>query len=728
MPNKLNAIYFLFFLRILRNYDGIKLPNEALTCEDLPSDFDDISILPPQEEIFKPSIAKRICFNDGRILWRNGSQPEEVHVEIPTSTVIGYPTVVDTNAPLIPEPSGKKRRRRRVIRPPQRVDNRQAINGSIVICHDELLYSSSGWQHFQINHPLMHYCNSEAIIDEIFTQSVGGSDFGDIGQQDLLIELLNETRTNHRKCRYGTILKSLLKSVPSYDRTKASVETDLVFRFIKCVFNKVFPVKLLGGVKNRTVFLRNVSAFIEAGYRTSFTLSGLNESMSTKKVLWLAHLNSLPMQQSFLARSVKWLMVGWLKPLIRQHFYATESAYARNRIFFYNKDVWQRIHSRMMRSMTTVSLRQHLPSLKQSTDNSQLLLNSRLRFVPKRGDSCRPIMSTKFPTKLRLQVTHARLLLQAISCQYVEGMDAKSTHTLHRKWVEFLNRRSHRKPIYFVHADIEDAFGSINQQKLVEILEWHKNQLPPAIALRTLCTVSPTGRRSKNFNLIPHLLLSPEDWVRRLEPGTVVFDVTFDRSSLLNLKIDPLMGLAVRSVLEVQVSALGSSQKCHYRLERGIPQGSKLSSPLCHIYYGHMVKYRLSRFLNDEDFLVRVVDDFLYLTTCGPRALDFYTRIHQGFPDYNAYVNDTKTRTNVDIEVSKTIIENEERPFPLPLEWPMWPSFCGLQFNSSTMEIRGDYDRYKGLDIIHSISQTAGQPGQLLLQRVQGITTLKIDV
>ena len=228
-----------------------------------------------------------------------------------------------------------------------------------------------------------------------------------------------------------------------------------------------------------------------------------------------------------------------------------------------------------------------------------------------------------------------------------------------------LNRRSHRQPVYFVHEDIEDAFGSVNQQKLVEILRWHKSQLPPEmglrIKLRILCGVSPTGRRSKNFNLIPHLLQSPEDWAQRLEPGTVVFDITFGRSNLLNLKTDQLIELAVRSVLEVQVTALGTGKNCHYRLQRGIPQGSRLSSALCYIYYSHMVKCHLSRFLNDEDLLVRVVDDFLYLTTHGSRALDFYKRIHKGFPDYNAYVNDTKTKTNVCIELSRTITEDDER-------------------------------------------------------------------
>ena len=248
------------------------------------------------------------------------------------------------------------------------------------------------------------------------------------------------------------------------------------------------------------------------------------------------------------------------------------------------------------------------------------------------------------------------------------------------------------------------------------------------MALRTFSTVSPTGRRSKSFNIIPHLLESPEDWVMRLQPGTVVFDITYGRVNFLNLQTDKLIDLAIKSVSEVQVTALGTGKNCHYRLIRGIPQGSKLSSALCHIYYGHMVQHHLSRFLNETDLLIRVVDDFLYMTTCGKRALDFHSRIHQGFDDYNAYVNITKTKTNLDIGASLAVTENGETPFPLPLKWPVWPSFCGLQFNSRTMEIRGEYDRYKDLNIIHSITQLPGNPGQLLLQRIQGISTLKIDV
>ncbi len=92
---------------------------------------------------------------------------------------------------------------------------------------------------------------------------------------------------------------------------------------------------------------------------------------------------------------------------------------------------------------------------------------------------------------------------------------------------------------------------------------------------------------------------------------------------------------------------------------------------------------------------------------------------HQGFPDYNAYVNITKSTTN---------LPPVDCSIPRPLSRPAWPSFCGLQFNTRTLELRGNYAKYRGTNIIDCISPPAGHPGQLLFKRLQAISTLKLEV
>jgi hypothetical protein len=112
-------------------------------------------------------------------------------------------------------------------------------------------------------------------------------------------------------------------------------------------------------------------------------------------------------------------------------------------------------------------------------------------------------MSTEFRNTNRKEVNTARLLLSTIAGLYTEGMDAKSTHSLHRKWVEFVENRNKEEPVYFVNADVEDAFGSIDHQKMVTLLKGYGSTLPKELRIRTFCTVSPGGRRSKPFQVIP---------------------------------------------------------------------------------------------------------------------------------------------------------------------------------------------------------------------------------
>jgi telomerase reverse transcriptase len=52
----------------------------------------------------------------------------------------------------------------------------------------------------------------------------------------------------------------------------------------------------------------------------------------------------------------------------------------------------------------------------------------------------------------------------------------------------------------------------------------------------------------------------------------------------------------------------------------GQPQGGRLSSVLCDIYYSDLDRTHLGEFQNDKDLLLRAVDDYLFITTNLDRA------------------------------------------------------------------------------------------------------------
>ncbi|KAJ1672685.1 Telomerase reverse transcriptase, partial [Spiromyces aspiralis] len=61
-----------------------------------------------------------------------------------------------------------------------------------------------------------------------------------------------------------------------------------------------------------------------------------------------------------------------------------------------------------------------------------------------------------------------------------------------------------------------------------------------------------------------------------------------------------------------------------YRQATGIPQGSILSPILCNMYYSQMENERLGHLLNDDEtLLIRLVDDFLFISLDKAKALDF---------------------------------------------------------------------------------------------------------
>jgi hypothetical protein len=55
-------------------------------------------------------------------------------------------------------------------------------------------------------------------------------------------------------------------------------------------------------------------------------------------------------------------------------------------------------------------------------------------------------------------------------------------------------------------------------------------------------------------------------------------------------------------------------------MTRGQPQGARLSALLCDIYYSDLDRTHLREFQNDEDVLIRAVDDYLFVTADLIRA------------------------------------------------------------------------------------------------------------
>jgi telomerase reverse transcriptase len=168
-----------------------------------------------------------------------------------------------------------------------------------------------------------------------------------------------------------------------------------------------------------------------------------------------------------------------------------------------------------------------------------------------------------------------------------------------------------------------------------------------------------------------------------------------------------------------------------YVQKQGIPQGSVLSTLLCNMYYAEMER---EHHLCDGDdghggaalhgsssasaaavaggaagagagavegtrpadaaarvqsILLRLTDDFLFISTSLSAATTFCRRIHAGFADYNCFVNPLKSLVNFDVRV----VTRGGEEVAVPRTATDFVPWCGLLFDTRTCELFANFTR-----------------------------------
>jgi telomerase reverse transcriptase len=127
--------------------------------------------------------------------------------------------------------------------------------------------------------------------------------------------------------------------------------------------------------------------------------------------------------------------------------------------------------------------------------------------------------------------------------------------------------------------------------------------------------------------------------------------------------------------------------KKFYRQKRGIPQGSVLSSMLCNYFYADLEATHLSFLQSEDSLLLRLIDDFLLITTNQQHAMQFLQIMHAGLPEYGVVVNPSKSLVNFEASISGKKIARQLGSGDFP--------YCGSLINTKTLNITKDRERRK---------------------------------
>ena len=146
--------------------------------------------------------------------------------------------------------------------------------------------------------------------------------------------------------------------------------------------------------------------------------------------------------------------------------------------------------------------------------------------------------------------------------------------------------------------------------------------------------------------------------------------------------------------------------KKFFRQKAGIPQGSVLSSLLCNYFYAELERECLGFLEGHQSILLRLIDDFLLITTNKDHAMKFLQVMHDGVEKYGVEVNPAKSLANFDVSVNGFQLPclGESTEFP----------YCGNSINTKTLEITKDRDRRKGTGNGHCSRAQAGPVANVL--------------
>ncbi|XP_076902584.1 LOW QUALITY PROTEIN: telomerase reverse transcriptase-like [Bidens hawaiensis] len=481
--------------------------------------------------------------------------------------------------------------------------------------------------------------------------------------------------------------------------------------FVWAACMNIIPRELLG---NWRILRKNISKFIRLR---------IYEKFSLHQCMYKLKLSEFPLlcnSRDLLARWIHWLFASVVVPLLQANFYVTEGEHGKLQVFFYEKSVWEKL--------TVGCLKYDCYSLVNKSSVKQILNSrrfgfSRVRFRPK-ANGIRPLANLKSSSRLAgkeykavnvvLQDLHVALKDVQKKNPEKLGSSVFSYNEVHENLRNFLSRiknGSEMLPcVYMVVADVQKAYDSISQDKLLHLM---KDVIVDDHLLHDTQQIIASKR---HFQVIPYV-----NSCKRFRSGAqnrsshgVTVDQGTRRTATKN-------NLWVNLQQHVKNNLL-CMDKQFYLQNVGIPQGSILSSLLCSFYYGHMENCKLVPFLNkviksdsersDEssDFmLLRFIDDFLFISTSKKLALGFLSRLERGFCEYNCNMKKEKFGLSFDFDKIKS---KSNMPYVYEDGNKFLP-WSGLFVNCKTLEVQADYTRYLDSHLRSTLTVCwQGDPGQ----------------
>lgn len=249
-------------------------------------------------------------------------------------------------------------------------------------------------------------------------------------------------------------------------------------------------------------------------------------------------------------------------------------------------------------------------------------------------------------------------------------------------------------------TDISDAFGSVDHARLFKLLDSWCSKFKNCKELLFSEWIVRQGKLRK---------VSRHSFSRKLHPNRVLHSVKYSNRHIAS---PTFLINVIKQIVTLQSLKIG---RLLYRVQIGLCQGGAggLSPKLCDLYYSGLDSGLRSFTSSNQSFLLRGMDDYLYVSTDKSKVMDFYNFVIQGIPLYNSRFNAKKLVTNLFQNVSV---------FP----------YLGMHFDIESLTVEPNFSRYLTTNVINFMKLSYGgkdprlHKEQFLIDRSLNLTALKL--
>ncbi|KAI9924072.1 hypothetical protein MW887_007311 [Aspergillus wentii] len=524
---------------------------------------------------------------------------------------------------------------------------------------------------------------------------------------------------------------------PKISLTEYATPPSSVSAFCRAVLRKLIPPHFYGtgqhGKLNEKIIHKHVDQFIRMRRFETLSLHQVCKGLKITSIPWIAppgiqdherklSLSDLQKRTELIHEFIYYIFDSILIPLIWTNFYVTESQTHRNRLFYFRHDVWRRLIERPLAELKSSMFEEMKPDKAMRVLGRRSLGYSALRLLPK-ATGIRPILNLRKRTLVKGSWggKNGRFLGSSINSTitpifnmlnyeksrkpHVLGSALHHVGEIYPRLKCFKERLEQRHteghgsslpPLYFVKLDIQSCFDTIPQRKLVRLVEELVSEEaynitkhvevrpqgdlssfgPVKGAKQTKAMRKYVGRAAPGMKPqhLPEVIASGATGRRR---NTVFVDTMAHKEHNTEDLLD-LLDEHVRNNL-VKIG------KKYFRQRSGIPQGSVMSSLLCNFFYAELERKVLGFLQSDDALLLRLVDDFLLITSNTDLATQFLQVMIKGQPEYGVSVNPTKSLVNFSVAIDGIHI-------PRLVGTSLFP-YCGNLIDTSTLGLFKDQGR-----------------------------------